>query len=325
MTRADLEADLYQDFGYAAAPASSVTTRIRSYLNLRHRRILNRAGLEKLRFESQSFATVASTIYYWLAGPVEKILKMTDTTNNQPLYERGLDWYRTVDPDPSEATSVSQYWIPLGITPARRDIGASGAGDDLYIVSTAAADAMSTTVETIDVNGSLTTTNTTLNGLTRVQVGTATNHERLTRFSIASAATGRIELYDAAAAGNLISYIALGRTSAQFNRIALWPTPSAANTIVVDYLRHTRDLTEAASEPDLPLDFHYLVSLGAKIDEARQKGNDDQRAKAWGIEYETGIRELLTYLVSYDTLVIPGDYADRGRSNLGAGYPAGIW
>ena len=60
MTRADLEADLYQDFGYAASPASSVTTRIRSYLNMRHRRILNRAGLEKLRFESQSFATVAS-------------------------------------------------------------------------------------------------------------------------------------------------------------------------------------------------------------------------------------------------------------------------
>ena len=96
-------------------------------------------------------------------------------------------------------------------------------------------------------------------------------------------------------------------------------------TIQVDYLHHIRDLTTAYAEPQLPLDFHYLVSLGAKIDEARQKGNDDTRAREWGVEYAQGLSDLSGFLMGYDTMTIPGDLKDAGRSNLGAGFPAGIW
>lgn len=321
MTRADIETAVYRDFGYADSPATAVTNRIRAYVNDRHRRLLTLPGTEKLRAEIGTFATVASTSAYALDMPIAKILKLSDTTNDSPLYERGLDWYRLIEPDPTAATGQSEYWIRLREGPALRNVGGAG----LWVVSTSAADAQSTTVETINTAGSITTTNTTLNGVTRVQVGTATTHQRLVRFSVASAAAGEVELYDAATDGNLVSQIEVGRTTAQFVTIALWPTPSAANTIQVDYIHHIRDLTVAASEPQLPLDFHWLVAVGAKIDEARQKGSDDRRAREWLEEYRMGSRALVDWLVSYDTIYVPGELTQRGRSNLGGAYPAGIW
>lgn len=314
MTRADLEADVYQDFGYAAAPATSVTTRIRSYINTRHRRILTQAGLEKLRIQTSTFATVASTALYGLDMPIAKVLKLTDTTNDQPLWQRGWDWYRIVEPDTTAASGTSQYWIDKGLSPALRDIGSKR----LDVVSTSASDTTQTVmVETINAVGSITTATAALNGTTRVQIGSATNHDRLLRFAVSAVGVGEIELYDAAAAGNLVSQIEVGRTAAQFTQIALWPTPSAANTIQVDYIHHIRDLTTAYTEPQLPLDFHWLVSLGAKIDEARQKGNDD-RQKEWTSEYYQGIRDLLAWLVSNpDNLTVPGELGNEyRRSNL---------
>ena len=325
MTRADMESLVYQDFGYAAAPATTVTTRIRGYLNDRHRRIVSRPGMEKFRNETGTFATVASTPTYGLDMPIAKILKITDTTNNHPLWERGFDWYRITDPDPADFTVLAEYWIYRRLGPALRNIGGTG----VWIVSTSATDAggsaVTALVETIDTVTSITSTTAASNGTTRVQVGTATNHQRLLRFSISAAAVGEIELYDAATGGNLVSQIEIGRTTAQFVTISLWPTPSAVVTIQVDYLHQIRDFTTAYTEPQLPLDFHYLVVLGAKIDEARQKGNDEIRSKEWQMEYYQGLQDLSGFVIGYDTIIVPGEIATRGRSNLGAGFPPGVW
>lgn len=314
MTRDDLEADVYRDFGYAAAPAASVTTRIRAYLNTRHRRILTTPGLEKLRRLTGTFSTTASTPVYGLNMAIAKLLKLTDTTNDQPLWQRGLDWYRIVEPDASAATGTSQYYIDMGQGPALRDIADTG----LWVVSLSASDTTQTVaVETINALGSITSATAALNGLTRVQIGTSINHQRLLRFAVSATTVGEIELYDAAAAGNLISRIAVGRTASQVLQLALWPTPAAVVTIQVDALHHIRDFTTAYTEPQLPLDFHWLVALGAKIDEARQKGNDNRQGE-WLGEYHRGIADLLTFLTaSYDTVMVPGadDEAWR-RSNL---------
>ncbi len=325
MTLAELEADVYRDFGYAATPASTVTTRIDAYLNNRHRRILSLPGLENLRTQTGTFATVASQAQYGLDMPIAKVLKITDTTNDQPLWQRGLDWYRIVEPDSSAASGTSQYWIDRGLSPALRDIG----GAVLYVVSTAAGDAMATLVETITTVGAIQSNLTTLNGITRVVVNSVgtTNHQRLLRFSVATAATGEIELYDNSVGGNLVSQIEVGRTTAQFQQIALWPTPSAAVTMQVDYIHHIRNLTSASyAEPQLPLDFHYLVSLGAKIDEARYQQHDSRTAE-WQREYDQGIRDMLAFVTStYDTVIVPGDLYDIRRSNLSStvGGTAGV-
>jgi len=321
MTRQDLERSVYRDFGYADSPATAILNRVRGYLNDRHRRLLTIPGTEILRRETgPSQALTASTAIYVPNLPAQKILSIRDTTNDRTLIQRDLDWYRRVDPDPT--TGTQEYWIPMKWTPALRDIDGTG----LWVVSTSASDTTQTvSVETIDTNESVTQTTAALNGTTRVQIGTATNHQRLVRFAVDATAVGVVELYDAAAAGNRVSAIHLGRTTAQFIQIALWPTPAAADTIVVDYVHYIRDFSTAYDEPQLPPDFHYLVALGAKIDEAHKK-EDMVRMRQWQAEWDEGRRALIHFLSSHaDTIIVPGELDTTGRSNLGGAYPAGVW
>lgn len=329
MNRASLQLAITQDFGYADTPAAAVSTRIQGYLNDRHRRILARQGLEKLREQTATIATVASTPTYSLDLPIEKVLKLSDQTNNYPLYERSLDWYRQMDPDQSVHSGTPQYWINMGLNAALRDISIT-TGSGLWVVSTSATDTTQTVhVETIDANGAMTSATATVNGLTRVVIGAATNHMRLVRFSISAVGVGNIELYDAVAAGNKVSYIGLSRTSAQFQKLAIWPTPGGAYTLYLDYLQQIRDFVVAYDEPQLPLDYHWLLRVGASIDEARKKGEKgDDRIKDWVHEYEQGLAQLINFVENGpDTLFIPGriqnDF-DHG-SNLGSFFPSGRW
>ena len=319
--RTALERFVYDDFGYASSPAAAISTRIRGYLNDRHRRLLTLPGTEICRRETgPSVTLVANQAIYALDMPIQKVLSIRDTTNDQRLVQRDLDWYRRVDPDPQSGTQ--EYWIPMRWGPALRDIGGTG----LWVASSSASDTdVNVSVETIDTNGSVTTVTANTDGVTRVAIGAATNHQRLLRFNADAAAVGVLSLFDAAAAGNTVSKILLGRTQAQFLEIALWPTPAAADTIVVDYVHYIRDFTVAYDEPQLPTDFHYLVALGAKIDEANKK-DDKARVQQWMGEWETGKRLLINFLNNHaETIIVPGELDDTGRSNLGAAFPAGMW
>ena len=324
MNRTALYNTVARDFGYSdvsASPPAAITNRIYGYLNDRHRRLLSIPGTERLRMETGPAVTlVASTPTYALNMPIQKVLAVRDTTNDRLLGQRDLQWYRLVDPDPT--TGTQEYWIPMGWTPALRDIGGSG----LWAVSSSASDTdVNLNVETTDTNGSHTQTNVNTNGTSRIQLGTATNHQRLVRFSADAAAVGVLSLYDAAADGNLVSTIQLGRTNAQFVRIALWPTPAAADSILVDYTHYIRDFSTAYDEPQLPPDFHYLVALGAKIDEGTKK-QDLDRVKRWEQEWFEGTRQLVNFLCNGpDTVIIPGEPDETGISNLGGAFEAGVW
>ena len=320
MNRQDLERAVYRDFGYADSPASAIANRVRGYLNDRHRRLCSLPGAEMLRRETGPAVTLtASTATYALDMPIQKVLHIVDTTHDEMLRPRTLDWYRRIDPDPT--TGTQEYWIPMRWSPALADIGGTG----LWIVSSAGSDGMETSVETIDTNGSYTQTNAVINGSTRVQVGSATNHQRVIRFSLASAAVGVISLYNASSNGTEVSNVQLGRTDARFLVIALWPTPSATDSISVDYTRFIRDFTADYDEPQLPPDFHYLVSLGAKIDEGRKK-EDLNRVGQWDREWRLGSATLIDFLANHaETIIVPGGLRDTGRSNLGSAYPSGLW
>lgn len=321
MTRTDLYNSVARDFGYrdiADSPPAAITNRVFGYLNDRHRRLLLRPGLEKLRMQTQTLTLTASTAVYALDLPIQKLLKVVDTTNDHALEQRSLDWYRRVDPDPQ--TGTQEYWIPLRWSPALRDIGGTG----LWAVSTFSGDTQTVNVETINSLGSSTQATVALTGTTRVQLGTAVNHQRLIRFTVSAAATGVVELYDAASSGNRVSAIQVGRTAAQFLTIALWPTPAAADTLRLDYLHFIRDFSVAYDEPQLPFDFHYLVAVGAKIDESRKK--DDARVRQWQEEWTEGINMLEAFVNNYtDTIIVPGLSERAGRSNLGPAYPSGLW
>lgn len=326
MNRTALFNSVARDFGYpdvGSSPAAAITNRIYAYLNDHHRRLASLPGAELLRRETgPSITLTASTAVYGLMMPIERVLQVVDTTNDRVLQRRDLDWYRMVDPDP--ATCTQEFWIPLRYGAAVADCGSTG----IWAVSSSASDtAVNVHVETIDAVGNHTASGAvTLTGTTRVQIGTATNHQRVVQFSADSTPVGYISLYNASSSGTEVSRISLGRTVSSHLEIALWPTPAAADTIVVDYVHHIRDFNVAYDEPQLPEDFHYLVALGAKMDEALKK-EDLERFKYWSAQYEDGKRKLIHWLANPGggEVIVPGVLDQTGRSNLGGAFPAGVW
>jgi len=322
VTLQEIEQSVYRDFGYKDNPAPDVSTRVRGYINDRQRRILGMPGMQALRLETGTFATVASTPTYALQMPIQQIIAIRDTTNQRRLTMRGLSWYRTAEPDPSATSGTPEIWVPMRLTPALRAIGGTG----LWVVSTSTSDSIEVEVhvETERTNGQIGDETVTLDGTTRVALGSDTDHQRLTRFSISGEPAGSVELYDAAVAGNLVSRIVSGRTNAQFQEIALWPQPSSALTLAVDYARYITNMCGKYDEPLLPADFHYLLTLGAKIDEARKR--DDSRWREWQSEYNQGIPLLYNWASNVpEQVVIPGDSTEDVGSNLGSWFPSGRW
>src|SRR3990172_8291950 len=228
---------------------------------------MNRQELERAVYRDFGYAdSPASAVSTRIQGYLNDRHRRLTTLPGLEIFRR-----ETATLALTASTATYSLWIPLRGSPALRDIGGTG----LWVVSSSATDSnVNVNVETIDANNSLTATTANTDGTTRVQVGTATNHQRLLRFSADAAAVGVLSLYDAATSGNQVSVITLGRTNANFLVIALWPTPAAADTLRLDYITWIRDFSQAYDDPQLPHDFHYLVSLGGKIDEARKKGSE---------------------------------------------------
>ena len=317
-----LERRVYRVTGYVDSPAADVVTRIRMFINEWHRRLLTMPGMEQLRDDTITFSSVANSARYALPQVVSRVKKLSETTNDRTLEMRTLDWYRTVDPDP--ATGTPFVWVPLGLKPVARQPATTG----VWVASSSASD----TTQTADIIGIRAggylhePSVVTLNGLTRVPLGALTDYIEVVEFNISAAAVGTVSLYDALAGGNELARIAINQTAAQYVTILLYPTPSAAVTYNLDYVRNILDLSRASDVPLLPEDYHDILSLGAIYEELLRK--DDAR---WREQYrmlENRKVELFQHLFNPpDYLPVPGQTFGplTVGSNLGPWYPAGRW
>lgn len=319
MTFNQIELDVFRRLNYADSPASAVKTRIDGFINQRHRRILSMPGLSRLRDDTLPLTTIANTATYAMGPAVSRIKAIFDAATNQTrLTERTLSWVRTVDPGSNPGTP--EAWIPLSLRQVQTQ---PSAATGLWAVSTSASDTQNVFIETVRTGGyPHQSSATALTGTTRVQIGTLTDHIEIDKFYVSAAAAGAISLYDAAAQGNELARIPIGGTYGRYLTIRLWPTPSSAWTFSVDYTRELYDMVNATDEPLLPPDFHYLLAVGARIDEY-EKLDDDRAVKAQG-EWDRGIARLQNYVLnSPDYIIVPGGASQVKESNLGSWYPAG--
>jgi hypothetical protein len=229
VTFQELQQDVYRRLNYADAPATAVATRIKMFLNLRHRQILAMPGMSRLRDANTTFVSVAGTSTYQLAAAVMRIKTIYDPTNQIKLEERDLAWLRYQDPQLGISANP-EYWIPLG-----------------------------------------------------------------------------------------------NRESTGFRwTIQLWPVPATAITYSMDYVREITDMSANADLCLLPPDFHYLLSLGARIDEYEK--TNDPRMRVAQAEWDKGVRRLYSYVINNDDLfIVPGSDINQGISNLGPWFPEGAW
>jgi hypothetical protein len=302
VTFAEMLANLYDELGFSSSPAAAITTRLKRYLNEGHRAVLRLPALMDARQGTLSFTSTSGQSVYAIPSAFDTIDAIVEQTNNRKIQMRGRDWYRRIDPGESAAGNP-QYWIDLGRFPVMRQPASTG----LWIVSTAGGDTTQI-VKLIGVraNGDRQAeVSATLNGTTRVALGSLTDYAVVERWELATAATGTVSLYDAAASGNELARIPPGETSIQYQQIRLWPTPAATLTYIVDGKLVIPDLVNNTDVPNLPVLFHDMLVVYAKSAEYKRQADKDR----WQIaesEWQTWVRKLeahLEYPADYDAVV----------------------
>lgn len=323
MTLGDLESDLYRRLGYATSPATEITTRLRAYLNETQRDLFSEPGMEKWLqgFPAASFASVASTPEYALPPSVSRIVKVYETTNDRALEELSADHYRTFDPDTVTHTGTPTHFVDRGQSAvAKQPSDAS----EIFVDSTAAGDTNTAYIEGYRTGGYFKALSVSMTGVTAVTFSASfADFIEITKFYLSAAAVGTVTLHEDASGGTELARIPIGQTHARYRRIALWPCPSAAITYSVDYERDIQDMANAKDEPLLPVRFHPLLAIGARMKEY-EKREDFKRHALAKREYD----ERLSHL-KYFTFAGPGVRPVMGRSlhqrpsQLGGWYPAG--
>ena len=322
MNLSTLLADLYRRLNYTSSPPTATTTRLTAFLNETHRKILGEPGMERLRDDTLTFTSVNAQAYYGLPQVIERIESITDRTSNYRLRLLTQSDIRTVDPSLA-SIGLSQYYINRGFQQvAMQPAAATG----LWVVSSSAGDATQVVTTEAVLTGGYRgiSTDTTLNGTTRVQVDSLTTYIEVVKFYVKTGTpAGTVSLYDAAAAGNELARIPIGGTYARYLQIQLWPTPTSALTYYVDYVRTLPDMANSNDEPLVPEDFHYLLIEGTLMKELTK--SDDTRRVDAERNYLRGVSQLKYFINCGADLRVVHNERRPEFSRLGANFPATSW
>lgn len=219
MTRTDLESAVYRRLDKNDSSIDSATqTRVRHFLNQRHRRILSLPGMAKLRDTTTTVASVIDQASYSVTS-VSAIHRVFETTNDRVLMPISMDEYRRRAPD-------------------------------------------------------------------------------------ASAYPGTPEAY------------ALQNHAAGAWTVFLHPRPTAVITYTLDITSIVSDFASDSAVPLLPDEFHYLLELGASMDELVK--TDDPRYTVWAQEYADGINDLKYWIAKQSG----SNTGMQEFSRLGSYFPA---
>lgn len=295
MTRAEFLSAIARRTNKNTTLDTATQNRLVDFLNERHRRILSRPGMSRLRQASILIASVADQVQYTIRN-IHKIRAIVDTTNDRRLQEMTLAAYRHIDPDPHTGTPTHFVWMGHQEAVDKQPSNAS----TLVCTSTSGSDTTQTVYIEGVVSGNLPySTSASLNGTSSVTLG-AVSWVRVDAFYLSAAAAGYVALYEDTTSGTEMASIMPGQTRNRYTRFALWPTPSASSIIyAVDVERAITGLAQNTDEPDLPDDFHDLLLLGALMDEYQHM--NDPRYEVARQEYQQRERAFVYWLAETAT------------------------
>ena len=302
MTFGELQQDVYADTGANnPAPAPGTVDRIARYLNRAHREILTEHGLIRLRHTGMplTFTSEADRLLYGLPSSLASVRSITERDTHRLLVPMTLDELRFSDPALT-SSGTPHGFIPIGYKPIQEAPLSTG----LWVASSSSSDtAIVAQIRGVLSGGSTTSDQTaTLSGTSRVAVGTFTDYVDVLEFTINSHASGMISLYDAASSGNTLAEIPIGQATSRYFVVQLYPTTTDGVVYYVDGVYRILTMAEAQDQPQLPEEFHDLVSLRAK--ELEFIKANDQRALVCRADYESGLSKL-RYWVSCHGAEVP--------------------
>jgi len=317
MTRGELLTSLYRRLNKSETPDTATKNRLVGFLNEAYREVLSLPGIQRLRDDTLTFASVANQARYALPW-VPKINRVFETTNDRLLQPMTLSDYRAIDPDPSSTTGTADCWVWAGYTPVA--VQPSDASS-LYVKSTSASDTNTCYLEGETSGGYPRAVSVSMTGTTAVNLSSAVSDwVRVTKVYLSSAAVGTVTLHEDSGSGTELARIGIGQTSQRYCALYFYPTPSSVVTYTADIVVGITDLAQDNEEPRLPADFHDLLVLGARVREYEKL--DDARLTIASQQFESRKRDLMYWLAETGH----SDLTTRmgmGRSRLGPWYPAG--
>lgn len=319
VTLTDMLASLYSDLGYAAAPDAGVTSRLTRYLNDGYANLARLPGMAQLRQKTIALASVANQKLYGLSPAGVQVLAISDQTNNVPLRELTLGEFRRLDPQ-ELSTGVPSHFVRMGYQPVVQQPATTG----VWVVSSSASDtAVTVRLVGLTATGETAVQTATLNGTTRVQVGALTTLTGIVSWSINTAAIGVVTLHNAAAAGDTLATIQIGKTSVQYLVLRLWPTPTAVYSYAVDVETPLPELTSGTDVPTVPVDFQSLLLEYGRMREYEYRG-DDRWPIAKGM-FDNNLRAFKVRVWNTPDYLPVAGVVPNTPSNLGPWYPSGRW
>lgn len=320
MTFLEIQQDTYRRLNKATSPDTATTTRIKAFINQRHRTLMSEPGMDQLRNATTTFASVAATARVALAQTITRVNAIYQTTENRRLGERDLDWLRSVDPQQTSGTPT--VYVPLGYEYAAKQ---PSNASQVWVKSTSASDVGTLRIEGVRTGGYPASASVTLTGTTAVQVGTFSDWTQIDKVFSSAAAVGAITVHEDSGTGTELAQIRIGAYRPYYFVILLWPTPAGVLTYSVDYTREITDMAQDTDEPLLPTDFHDLLSMGARLDEYEK--TDDKRFTVAASEWQRKFVMLQYWLHGRASArKIPRAMSGRvGISDLGGNYPADIF
>ena len=325
MTLLDIETDVLSRLGYNISSVdATVKARIDRFINETQQEILSEPGMEELLFDTVTFASVASTPTYSLPPILARIRTMRETTNRRIILPMSIADYRLAYPDPTTTTGTPTNYVELGYAfVSQQPADAS----ELFVKSsdnvTDTGGSKKAYIEGYTTGGQYRAASVAVNGTTGASFSSSiTTWIEVTRFYLDFTPVGVISLFeDSLTVGTLMAQIGIGLTNARHRKIALAPCPSAAITYTMDFERDVPSMSNANDESILPVRFHRLLSLGARMREYEKQ--DQRRYKDAQAEYLYALKKFKHFML-LDAAGRPnlrGALAER-PSQLGGWFPA---
>lgn len=334
MTFGQLQTAVYQVCGYPTPVQPIVVGRVKNWLNEAHRHCLRQPGLVELRQRTGfPFTSVAGQDVYNFPLAFERVDAVVERTSHRRLRNLSRDVFRSVDPAETSIGTPTCY-VPEGWQPRIRRPTTNPLGTPLWVASVSPLDTTQISrLQTIRVIGDPNVPyEATLQGTTPVLAIDTTrgNIMDIVSWTLTSACAGYAVLLDAPVTlvppdfdqAHVVARIPPGHTSAMYWCLRLWPTPSAAIPYYVDGQIEIRELVHETDVPMLPLSYHDLLAVFARMREYERTG--DRRLAIAAAEWEHGLAQLRAFVNFPDDWKPVAGSIDSaiGWTNLGGYFPA---
>lgn len=255
---------------------------------------INLTGLEIHQFwpwtflrRKQTFPTVVDQENYNLDSEIDRIAILRQiSTPTRLTYVPDLLFYQLV-PNPEDIGSgpprYYRLWEETGFSTNL------AADDTIYVVSSSTSDGSAFNVRVVGRNssGEVVVETLILNGTTNVTSTTTWDSDGLMQISKSAATTGTISCRRTTEA-TLLSELEPDNLAPRFKRLSLFPIPSAAVTMYLEYFERYRYLVHDTDVPQIDAQWNWVLREGA-LSKAWEYKQNEQLMLAHRAIFEQGL------------------------------------